>query len=330
MDERIYIIMAKQLSGEADEKEQLELEEWLSSDLSHKAEYEEMRQLWMESDDVLKDPIVDTGAAWNKIMAATIEKPQSRVSPQPKIIGLPGWTKYAAGIAAILLIAVLVWKPLSRKGMITAMAEDVNKEVVLPDNSHVTLRAGSSLKYPAAFAKNERHVILEGEAFFKVTRDEARPFTIDAASAEVKVLGTSFNVNCSDSLTTVVVATGKVQMTALKSTAQSVVLTPGEQGILQNNNLTESSVNDNNYLYWMTGVLSFENKTLQYIAGELAKIGKTTIGFAQDMPEAVKNQMVTISFDHQPLEEMLAELCMVAKCKWAKENNMYIISSGDK
>jgi ferric-dicitrate binding protein FerR (iron transport regulator) len=214
--------------------------------------------------------------------------------------------------------------------MVIVLAENSNREVVLPDNSHVTMHAGSSLKYPKTFENAERHVILTGEAFFDITRDETKPFTIDAASATVKVLGTSFNVNCNDSEATVIVATGKVQMTAVNITSQKVILTPGKQGVLQNNNLTEKDVDDDNYLYWMTGTLSFENKPLRNILNEISKLNKTTIKFAATVPETIQNQMITISFDHQPVEEMLTELCMVSNCKWNKENNIYVISVNDK
>lgn len=50
-------------------------------------------------------------------------------------------------------------------------------KVVLPDKTCVWLNAGSSLKYAQAFGSNKkREVYLKGEAYFKVTKDAARPF----------------------------------------------------------------------------------------------------------------------------------------------------------
>ena len=330
MDERIYIIIARQLSGEASEEDLLELQQWLASDAENKTAYEAMQKLWKETDEVLKEPAFDTDAAWNKVMSKTALNTPKAEHKTNRTIALPGWTKYVIGIAAVLIVAVLVWKPLANDNMVIILAENSNREVLLPDNSRIILQAGSSLEYPKTFENGERHVVLSGEAFFNVTRDETKPFIIDAASASVKVLGTSFNVNCNDSEATVIVATGKVQMTAVKNTSQKVVLTPGKQGVLQNNNLTEKDVDSDNYLYWMTGVLNFDNKPLKNIVNELSKLNKTTIKFAPGVPEAIQNQMITINFDHQPFEEMLTELCMISNCKWNKDNNTYVISVNDK
>ena len=70
-------------------------------------------------------------------------------------------------------------------------------QVVLPDGTKAWLNAASSLRYPAAFAGNERVVQLEGEAFFQVAKDLSKPFRVQMPKGgEVQVLGTSFNVNC--------------------------------------------------------------------------------------------------------------------------------------
>ncbi len=322
MDERIYNIVAKKVSGEISAEENRELEAWIAEDTRNRQDYEEMKRLWEDTDDVLQQPTVDTHAAWQKVMAATIasEKPVQK----PKTVAFPAWGKYALSAAAILLVALLVWKPFAQE-MITVVADNGNKEIVLPDNSVVTLRQGSSLHYPKTFSKTERHVALTGEAFFDVERNEQSPFTIDAAAAVVTVLGTSFNVDCANDAATVTVTTGKVRMASSKQIAKSVILTPGEQGILQKDELTETAADDN-YLYWMTGVINFDNKPLHSIVKDLSLRSKTTVEFAGDVPQAVKDQAITINFEKQPLEEMLTELCMIASCRWSKENNGYVIS----
>lgn len=323
MDERIYNIVAKEMSGEISAEEHRELEAWIAEDNRNRQDYEEIKRLWADTDDVLLQPTVDTTAAWQKVMAATIEK--EKPVQKPKAMAFPAWGKYALSAAAILLVAVLVWKPFGQGEMITVVADNGNKELVLPDNSVVTLRKGSSLRYPKSFSKTERHVALTGEAFFDVARNEQSPFTIDAAAAVVTVLGTSFNVDCANDAATVTVTTGKVRMASAKQIAKSVILTPGEQGILQKDELTETTADDN-YLYWMTGVINFDNKPLHSIVKDLSLRSKTTVEFAGDVPQAVKDQAITINFEKQPLEDMLTELCMIASCRWSKENNGYVIS----
>ncbi len=68
------------------------------------------------------------------------------------------------------------------------------KKVVLEDGTEIWLNAGSKLSYPAHFEKQSRAVSLEGEAFFQVSHDSSRPFTVRMGNLSAKVLGTSFNI----------------------------------------------------------------------------------------------------------------------------------------
>lgn len=83
----------------------------------------------------------------------------------------------------------------------------------LPDGSRVTLAPQSAIAL--AFARGERRVrLLEGEAFFEVTPDPARPFRVDAAAIEASVLGTSFDVGMDAHGVTVAVQEGIVRVVA--------------------------------------------------------------------------------------------------------------------
>lgn len=67
-------------------------------------------------------------------------------------------------------------------------------ELTLPDNTKVWLNSGSSLRYPANFNKKNRNVKIEGEAFFEVEKNPAKPFIVNTGEVKVKVYGTSFNI----------------------------------------------------------------------------------------------------------------------------------------
>ena len=86
-----------------------------------------------------------------------------------------------------------------RKGIHSATTHTVltsthKSEVTLPDGTIVWLNNNTKLIYPEAFSSTERSVYLEGEAYFKVTKNKARPFVVKSQGQEIKVLGTSFNV----------------------------------------------------------------------------------------------------------------------------------------
>lgn len=68
-------------------------------------------------------------------------------------------------------------------------------QLTLPDGSKVWLNASSSIHYPTSFTQNERRVTITGEAYFEITKDANKPFIVKMYnSAEVKVLGTHFNI----------------------------------------------------------------------------------------------------------------------------------------
>jgi transmembrane sensor len=330
MSEQIYITIAKTLSGEATDAEKKELQNWLAADEAHVAEYEELTGFWQKTDDMLQQPVFNTTAAWQKVAAKTVNIPlQQEIKEevkQTKTIAFPSWAKMSLAAAAALLIGLFVFRQVSGPDMIVAKAENGNKEVVLPDNSHITLREGSTLTYPEAFAANERHVELEGEAFFDVTRNEQKPFIIDAQSATVQVLGTSFDVKADEHMATVVVATGKVKMSLRKDANKALILTPGEKGSLKNGELQEELVNTEDYLHWKSNTIKFKNKPFIDALSELGELYKTDI--KTNLSESKKQDPVTATYerDKVTLEEILDELCQVMKCRWVKEGDTYIIN----
>lgn len=88
------------------------------------------------------------------------------------------------------------------------------KEIQLPDRSLVTLNAASTIKVASDFGIKQRNVLLQGEAFFEVSKDKSRPFIIRTGKIKTRVVGTSFDINAyqGENAITVAVATGKVMV----------------------------------------------------------------------------------------------------------------------
>lgn len=97
----------------------------------------------------------------------------------------------------------------------------------LSDGSKVWLNADSKISYPVRFDKGERKVSIEGEAYFEVAHNERWPFTVTVGDAEVKVLGTSFDVKAYGKNIYTTLVTGSVQFTP--PAAAPVRLVPGQQ-----------------------------------------------------------------------------------------------------
>lgn len=70
--------------------------------------------------------------------------------------------------------------------------------MTLADGTRVWLYAGSEMIYPNRFDGETREITLSGEAFFSVAKDAAKPFLVNTKDLQIRVVGTSFNVNAYD------------------------------------------------------------------------------------------------------------------------------------
>lgn len=144
--------------------------------------------------------------------------------------------------------------------------------LVLADGTTVYLNAETELRYPARFTGGERRVELTGEAYFEVSRDEARPFVIVAGGMDVRVLGTSFGVRAYEReervLTTLV--EGRVNVEADGRTA---ALRPGQQAVYDRKvrDIAVREVDPEQFVGWKDGRLVFDNAPLSFILDELGR-----------------------------------------------------------
>ncbi len=109
------------------------------------------------------------------------------------------------------------------------------RRLQLADGTAVVLSPGAQLTYPEQFAAGRREVMLEGEAFFEVAKDAARPFIVHTQHAMATVLGTRFRVVTRPNGTVeVTVKTGKVAVSDRRTNeAKTVVLTPNQTAVYQ-------------------------------------------------------------------------------------------------
>lgn len=144
-------------------------------------------------------------------------------------------------------------------------------KLILCDGTEVWLNANSKLVYPTAFIERERTVFLEGEAYFKVTKD-TKPFIVKTDYLQTKVLGTEFNVKsytAEDSHVTLI--SGKVQVRSHEN-ERFVDLEPGKDAILLSNGQFEvKEVNSEAYTYWKDGYFYFDELTLADIMKSIGR-----------------------------------------------------------
>ncbi|MHA7109091.1 FecR family protein [Sunxiuqinia elliptica] len=155
--------------------------------------------------------------------------------------------------------------------------------VTLADGSVVYVNSMSKLKFPVTFVGETREVSLEGEACFKVKKDESRPFIVNVNGVKIEVLGTTFNVNAyndeSQLVTTLV--EGKIQMEIPGDNDKPLLLCPDEQVIYSSvsSTIQKNKVDASNYVQWIDGILVFENKSLEEIMRTLSRWYDFTYSF---------------------------------------------------
>lgn len=144
--------------------------------------------------------------------------------------------------------------------------------VFLSDGTKVHLNAGSSFKFPNQFQSATRRVSLVGEAYFEVSKDKTKPFIVSTANQDIEVLGTHFNVNAYEneiaSRTTLVEGRVKIKP---KFSDKSTILAPGQQAVLEKQNLTVAEVNTETALAWRSGYFIFNNEDLESIMRKLQR-----------------------------------------------------------
>jgi transmembrane sensor len=171
-------------------------------------------------------------------------------------------------------------------------------QLVLPDQTKVWLNAASSLKYPTQFSGNERRVEIQGEAYFEVAKDARKPFIVslpdrpDGAGADVKVLGTHFNINAysNEPAIKTTLLEGAVQIVKHKTgnrKENAIVLKPGEQGVdIANAPLTiYRSPNIDKVMAWKNGVFNFEEATLQEVMHQLERWYDIDVEYETGIPK---------------------------------------------
>ena len=188
---------------------------------------------------------------------------------------------------------------------------DFKKEITLPDGSLIALNKNSELTYPTKFSRKERLVRLSGEAFFDVTKNPNKKFKIDIdKNAIVEVLGTSFNIK-SEKLGGTVdvnVVSGKIAFYAPENENAKTILTKNENAFFQNGVISKNLPKNKNFQSWRTGVLYFEEETIEKVCKVLSTFYDREI-----ISQGLENSEIrfTSIIDNQKLENVLEEIKLV-------------------
>ena len=179
------------------------------------------------------------------------------------------WTVAAVAVANVAAIALffvfaayLAERRVAERFASQVVTVDVpagqRMTITLPDSTVVDLNSGTRLTYPAVFAGGDRLVKVDGEAMFHVSHDEERPFIVNTFAADIKVLGTEFNVyaDSREGVFSTSLVEGRVMVTVGADPGMEYYLVPDHTLSLRDGKVYIEDMLDLQVNYWTEGLIN--------------------------------------------------------------------------
>lgn len=175
---------------------------------------------WIEEDPAHAVAFARAEAAWQgseRLKACSGDIPGAKETEADAVMARPLERRrlLAGALLAMPLFAgvsVFIWRKFQDSERFSTEVGEV-RDVRLADGTVMHLNTGSSAEVQI---DDKRRIVrlLSGEASFDVAHDKQRPFDVQARSATIRALGTSFNVRLRDSLVELMVTEGTVAVAA--------------------------------------------------------------------------------------------------------------------
>ncbi len=206
-----------------DSRIEAEAAEWLiKRDRGFTAEEQDAFFQWLGQSAVHGDCFARHQKTWKEFDFLAQWMPEHSGEPNPDLLanGMPrkwwkSWRPYMA-LAASLVIAITLWSlrdefgGLPERPALHIVASDYGYHV-LEDGSELDMNRGAEVS--VEFSEGIRLVkLLAGEVHFTVAKNPNRPFVVRAGGADVRAVGTAFNVLLGSDSLEVLVTEGKVRV----------------------------------------------------------------------------------------------------------------------
>jgi transmembrane sensor len=248
-------------------------------------------------------------------------RPAGGAAPPSDVIPLrprrSAW--WLVGAAAAAIIGVVSWQRMQRPATaesVLATAVGGRDSLVYADGSRILLGPASRLVVRAQPGERPESVTLEGEAYFDLPHDPARPFRVQAGSSDITDIGTRFTVRQPAAGPTVVeVHAGSVAFGARGATP--LVLAAGEQAVRRGAAPPERlpGAAGSEPPAWTAGQLAFSDAGFDTVQDALRRWYGVEL-LADDSALAARH--FTASFAGEPREEVVRILALTvgAEVAW--------------
>ena len=240
------------------------------------SEQEEQLQRWLGEDPVRQGLLLRAQALWLSLEEpAVAEMPQT---PTRSTI-FPRRTVLAGGLAAIAASAAGLFFFTGGGGRVYATGLGEIRQVPLEDGSLATINTASRIE--VSFKPDLRLISLEeGEAWFKVAKNAARPFMVRAGDVWVRAVGTAFSVRRNSQGAEVIVTEGIVQTWSDSDSARKLLVGGGGRALVGRTQLAELAPDPakaDRDLAWREGKIELVDETLADAVGEFNRYNQRKI-----------------------------------------------------
>ncbi|SFO97458.1 FecR family protein [Chitinophaga sp. YR627] len=303
--QELYLLITRHFNEQTVPWEEDFLAEWLESTEENRQTYSVLKDIWQSSRQQHDEVLVN--AALRDVKQRISSRQQSRIVTVIKRYRTQ--IAAAAAVTGIIIGSVLYLRHNSGSNAIAYMEKKSLPgqvlKVTMPDSTVVHLAPQSSIRYAQDFGKGDRKIILEGEAFFDVSKDAHHPFTVQVGQLSVQVLGTRFNVAHYKGVDSAAVSLvdGKVQV-SVPAQPKPYELQPGQELYYDSHaqHAYTRAYDVESVTGWTSRLLVFRNETLAVVARRLEQLYDVEITFADP---AMAHYKLFAKFNDKPLNYIL-------------------------
>jgi transmembrane sensor len=318
-------ILDRYLAGEATPAEASAVRAWVGEDARRATLIDALRSRTPDS--------WDTEAGWTRLAPRLGQDLAVESLPRRARSGRAVWI--AAAAAMLMAGTVATWWSTSRSATAGSVAmreqstpNGTRSTITLPDGSRITLNAGSTIRYAADFGRGARDVQLEGEGYFEVTHDPARPFRVFARDGIASDLGTRFTVRAYPELGRVEVAVAEGLVSLRRADGDSAVLAAGQLGTLGASGAprVESNIDVDRWTGWTHGALVLNGMTLGDALPQLERWYDVDITLSDPR---LANRRITARFRDETIVQVLDALSFALGTRYQRAARAITISPAE-
>jgi transmembrane sensor len=213
----------------------------------------------------------------------------------------------AAAAVVMLTVATVLILRSGNLGRTYSTGIGEQRTVQLSDGSTVELNARSTIQ--VHLTEQQRDLtLIDGQALFRVAKDKQRPFVVRAGDAQVRAVGTEFDIYKKQSATVVTVVEGRVETyeDSDRSGSAAIVLSAGEQLTVLPHIVTKPTRTDTAVATaWVQKRLIFEETSLSDVAEEFNRYNRRPLTIDDNELEKLRISGVYSSTDPASLINFL-------------------------